>query len=262
MTGSAWFRRELRTNAPALATAVLLSVLVSSAVPVMAQPVAPVTPPASPPLRSSPMIQTPLPEPTLLEEHADTIFSAIRDAFRWFFSGASDLITPPMVLDVARRARQSDPYDFVSMMENAGYKLKEVESSVALIPTIGFTYGIARELSDADREWLAIQLDRHQRRRRGLFASAERAIVQSLLDAQELGGYQVEKLEVGVFPWPSVKFYITPTDTPMSDETGRLMRAIDKVNESVKAGHVVAPKPNDGSTPAAAPRAPVQRSSP
>ncbi len=40
------------------------------------------------------------------------------------------------------------------------------------------------------------------------------------------------------------------------------MRAIGKVNEAVKAGHAAAPKPNDGSTPAAAPRVPVQRASP
>lgn len=209
------------------------------------------------------MVQTPLPEPSFIEEQAGSFFSAVRDGFRWVLGSAANLVTPPTALDVARRTRQSDPYDFIAMMDIAGYKLKEVESSVALIPAIGFTFGIARELSDADREWLAIQLDRHERRRTGLFAMAERAIIQTLLDAQELGGYQVEKVEVGVFPWPSVKFFITPTDTPMSDEGGRLMRAIDQVNQMVKAGAKVEPsKPSDGSTPAAAPRIGVQRSSP
>ncbi len=213
----------------------------------------------TPPLRSSPMVQTPLPEPSMFEEHADTVFSAVRGAIRWVFGGLGSLVTPPMALDVARRARQAEPYDFSTMMGVAGYKLKEVESTVSLIPNVGFTFAIERELSDADREWLAIQLDRHQKRRSGIFASAERAIIQALLDAQELGGYQVEKLVVDAFPWPQVKFYITPTDTPLSDETGRLMRAIDRVNETVKASQ---PKPNDGSTPAAAPRVGVQRTSP
>lgn len=253
-----------RSRQGRLAAAVLLTVLAASALPALAQPTSPLppaSPPAAAPLRSSPMIQTPLPEQSFLEEHADTFFSAIRNSLRWLLGSAGDLVTPPTVLDVARRARVTDPYDFSSMMENAGYKLKEVESSVALIPAIGFSFGIARELSDADREWLAIQLDRHQKRRSGLFAAAERAIIQSLLDAQELGGYQVEKVEVDVFPWPRVKFVITPTDTPMSDEGGRLMRAIDRVHQSVKAGQA-APKADDGSTPAAAPRVGVQRSSP
>lgn len=213
----------------------------------------------TPPLRSSPMVQTPLPEPSALEEHADTIFSAIRGTVRWVIGGVAGLVTPPLALDVARRARQAEAYDFSTMMGIAGYKLKEVESTVSLIPNVGFTFAIERELSDADREWLAIQLDRHRKRRSGLFASAERAIIQALLDAQELGGYQVEKLVVDAFPWPQVKFYITPTAVPLSDETGRLMRAIDRVNETVKA---TKSQPNDGSVPAAAPRVGVQRTSP
>ncbi len=267
MTGHDRFASGRGTGrAGGLAAAVLLSLLVSAvSLQALAQPASPL-PPApvspSPPLRSSPMIQTPLPEQSLLEEHADTFFSAVRDGVRWVVGGLGDLVTPPTALDVARRSRQADPYDFVAMMEVAGYKLKEVESSVALIPAVGFTFGIARELSDADREWLAIQLDRHQRRRSGLFAWAERAIVQALLDAQELGGYQVEKVEVGVFPWPSVKFFIAPTEKPMGDEAGRLMRAIDQVNRAVKAGQAAPARPADGSTPAAAPRTPVQRSSP
>ena len=252
--------RRIR-SASCRAAAVLLTLLASTAaVPALAQTTAPPAP--STPQRSSPMIQTPLPDQSIIEQHADSFFSAIRDGIRWLFSSAGDLVTPPLALDVARRARQSDPYDFVTMMDNAGYKLKAVESSVALIPSIGFTFGMARELSDADREWLAIQLDRHERRRSGLFAMAERGIIQSLLDAQELGGYQVEKLEVDVFPWPSVKFTITPVEARAPDESGRLMRAIDRVNQTLKAGQAPPPKPADGSTPAAAPRIGVQRSSP
>ena len=236
------------------ATALLIASTSAAALPAGAQmPLQAQTPP----LRSSPMVQTPLPEPSMLEEHADTVFSALRGAVRWVIGGVGNLVTPPMAIDVARRARQAEPYDFSTMMGIAGYKLKEVESTVSLIPTVGFTFAIQRELSDADREWLAIQLDRHRKRRSGMFASAERAIIQALLDAQELGGYQVEKLVVDAFPWPQVKFYITPAAA--SDETSRLMRAIDRVNETVKA---TAAKPGDGSTPAAAPLVGVQRSSP
>lgn len=215
---------------------------------------------AQQPLRSGPIVQTPLPEPTFFEEQTDTVFSVIRSGFRYALGSLSGFVTPPLALDVAKRTRSEDPYDFISMMEVAGYKLKEVESTVSLIPSVNFTFGIARELSDADREWLALQLERHAKRRWGIFASAERAIIQTLLDAQELGGYQVEKLDIDVFPWPRIKFTIAPNDSPMSLESTRILRAIEQAGGNVKASvQVTPPRANDGSMPQAAPRAGVQR---
>jgi hypothetical protein len=243
--------------------AVLVGWLAASVAPAFAQaPVAPAPPHASSPLtqtplRSAPVVQTPLPEPSTIEEAADSLFTSSRDMFRSIWSGAFNLVSPPSALDVARRARPSDPYDFVAMMDAAGYKLKEVESSVALIPSVGFAFAIARELSDADREWVAVQLERHARRRSGLFASAERTIIQSLLDAQELGGYQIERLDVDLFPWPRVKFRITPSDSPMSPEGSRILRAIERVGDSVKAG--APPAALSNGTPAPAPRTAVQQ---
>jgi hypothetical protein len=142
------------------------------------------------------------------------------------------------------------------MMDMAGYKLKDVHTSVALIPSVSFTFAVARELSDADREWLAAQLARHARMRSGLVAAAERSIVQSLLDAQELGGYEIETVEVDLFPWPSVKFAISPA---------KLMRAIEKIGESIKANHlqqVPVPKAEVVPVPADAPVAPAPAAGP
>jgi hypothetical protein len=238
--------------------------------PVTPQPVAPqlVTPQSEP--RSAPgMLQTPLPDMAAAQEYAESFLTDIWDAFRHVLWTATGYLSPPTVTDVARyHGGGEDPYDFIQMMDTAGYKLKEVHTAVALIPSVSFTFAVARELSDADREWLAGQLVRHARTRSGLVAAAERSIVQSLLDAQELGGYEIETVEVDLFPWPTVKFAISPVDAPLGSEAAKLLRAIEKVGESVKAVHTqqapvpkveVVPVPADAPVaPEAAPRTPVQ----
>lgn len=212
--------------------------------------------------RTGPGIQTPLPDMAAAQEYAESFFADVWDTFRYILSSATGYLSPPTVTDVARyHGGGEDPYDFIPMMDAAGYKLKEVHTAVALIPSVSFTFAVARELSDADREWLAAQLVRHGKKRSGLVAAAERSIVQSLLDAQELGGYEIETVEVDLFPWPTVKFAISPVDAPLGSEAAKLMRAIEKVAESIKANHqqqVPVPKVEAVPVPADAPVAPVQ----
>jgi len=216
--------------------------------------------------RTGPGIQTPLPDMAAAQEYAESFFADVWDTFRYIISSATGYLSPPTVTDVARyHGGGEDPYDFIPMMDAAGYKLKEVHTAVALIPSVSFTFAVARELSDADREWLAAQITRHGKKRSGLVAAAERSIVQSLLDAQELGGYEIETVEVDLFPWPTVKFAISPVDAPLGSEAAKLMRAIEKVAESIKANHeqqVPVPKVEAVPVPADAPVAPAPAAAP
>ncbi len=52
-------------------------------------------------------------------------------------------------------------------MDIAGYKLKEIESSISLLPSLSLTFGQARELTDADRDYVERMLERHARRNPG-----------------------------------------------------------------------------------------------
>lgn len=119
--------------------------------------------------------------------------------------------------------------EFSRLMDVAGYKIKEIESSVGIIPDISLTFGQARELTEGDRNYLERQLARHAVRHPGLLGMAQRAIVRAVADASELGNFEVEKVEVTLLPLPKVKLVLSPSGAPLSPEAARIMRAIDRL---------------------------------
>jgi hypothetical protein len=136
-------------------------------------------------------------------------------------------------------------------MEIAGYKLKEIESYVGVVPSLQMTFGQARELTEADREFVERHLLRHARRYPGPLAAIQRMIVRSVLEASDIRGFSVEKVAIDIFPLPKVKFVFTPADAPLSLDAARIMRAIDGVNRTLqqsppgrRASPVTAPRPH------------------
>jgi hypothetical protein len=130
----------------------------------------------------------------------------------------------------AAQSQYQQREDFSWLMDIAGFKLKEIDSSIGVIPTLGLTFGQARELTAADREYVERQLERHARRNAGVMALMQRTIVRAVLDASEIRGFAVEKVEVHLFPLPKVKFALAPADAPLGIEAARIMRAIDRLN--------------------------------
>jgi len=143
--------------------------------------------------------------------------------------------------DTARRhARARD--DFSWLMDVAGYKLKEIESSVSLIPSLSLTFGQARELTEADRDYVERQLERHALRNPGPFEAMQRAIVRAVLEASEIGGFSVDKVEIDLFPWPKVKLVLVPADAPVGLDAARILRAIDRLNQQLNEQRAVGPQ--------------------
>lgn len=135
--------------------------------------------------------------------------------------------------DTARRhSRARD--DFAWLMDVAGYKLKEIESAVSLFPSLSLTFGHARELTEADRDYVERQLERHARRNPGPLQAMQRAIVRAVLDAGEIGGFSVEKVEIDLFPLPKLKFVLAPADAPVGIDAARILRSIDRLNQRLQ----------------------------
>jgi len=128
---------------------------------------------------------------------------------------------------------KSGTSDFKEIMDGAGYKVKEVMTGIGLVPYFSLTFAQARELSEADVEYVRRLLRKHERMYSSPFAIAERTIVRAVLDVQELRGYKLEKVNVDMLPLPSVKFYGTPVDAPVSEETSRVLQAIERLNETL-----------------------------
>ena len=131
-----------------------------------------------------------------------------------------------------RGGRQEDN-DFRWLMNIAGYKLKEIESTVGLIPGLGLNFAVARELTEADRDYVERALERHARLNPGPISAIQRSIVHGVLEAHDLGKYGIEKVEIDLLPLPKVKILMTPVDAPLSMETSRVLRAIERLNSNI-----------------------------
>jgi hypothetical protein len=169
-----------------------------------------------------------LPAGDSLGDRAERLWSSIMDAFGFGLSTSNFMRRPPSTAhDQARE-------DFTWLMDVAGYKLKEIESSVSLFPSLSLTFGQARELTEGDRDYLERMLERHARANPGPLAAIQRTIVRGIMDAGEIGGFSVDKVEVDLFPLPKVKLVLTPTDAPLGIEASRIMRAIERLNQRVQ----------------------------
>lgn len=202
-------------NAKAIALAVMLAMPVAAG----AQPAA--------------VVPTPLQDLTSddgLAARVERLWNGMLDTFGFGF-GSGAIARGHAMQQHQQQARD----DFAWLMEIAGYKLKEIESSVSLLPSLSLTFGQARELTEADREYVERMLERHVRRNPGPLAAIQRTIVRGVMDAGELGNFSVDKVEVDLFPLPRVKFQLTPSDAPLGIEASRILRAIDRLNQRVTA---------------------------
>jgi phosphate transport system substrate-binding protein len=100
--------------------------------------------------------------------------------------------------------------DFTSLMDIAGYRITSVASSIGIIPDAGMTFGVAREMSDADHIYLEHILYRDALARPGAIAAVQRRIIRSILGVREVGGFEVSKVDINFLPLPKVALTVTP----------------------------------------------------
>lgn len=205
-----------------------------------AVPASPATRPAVVPAPSGPVGQA-------IEagiDGASSVFGAIASVFTF---NVNDLLESPASRMADVRNAHGD--DFWAMVADAGFELKEVETHVGLIPEFNFKFDKARDLSDADRDWLERKLTRHARFHTGLTARLKRALVHSLLEAHDLNeGFSLESFDVAFAPLPSVSFSVAPKNSRLlSQEHDALFRATLELKEHLKHSRDAA-KPGDAKT--------------
>jgi hypothetical protein len=123
--------------------------------------------------------------------------------------------------------------DFTTLMDLAGYQTQEFQTSVGLFPGAGMTFGIVREMSEADQDHLERTLARDAHDRPGALAAFQRKIVRSILDVSESGNYEISQVQIEFLPLPSVKLIVSPTDAPISQETTSILRAIERLGDRI-----------------------------
>jgi hypothetical protein len=154
---------------------------------------------------------------------------------RWWGDVRESLGLGQRALDLARDYGGDRSEDFNWLMGIAGFKLKAIDSTIGLIPGLSLEFGQARELSEADREYLERMLERHARRHPGPLSAVQRMIVSGILEANEIQGFGVEKLTATLLPLPYVKFQLSPVDAPLGQEASRILRAIERLNQRLQS---------------------------
>ena len=99
--------------------------------------------------------------------------------------------------------------DLSGLMDLAGYKLKEFESSIGLVPGALMTFGIVREMSEADRDALDRALRLDARARTDAVSAIQRRVVRTVLDVGQTEGYVVSTVELTVFPLPEIRLVVS-----------------------------------------------------
>ncbi|MEO5373894.1 MAG: hypothetical protein H7840_06385 [Alphaproteobacteria bacterium] len=142
-------------------------------------------------------------------------------------------LVPPTPGDFARSLTGRESSEFWKLLEDAGYKLKEVETSVGIIPGLSATFKLVRELSESDREWLERQMDLHARKDGSVVARMQRSILNVLLEASEMGNFKIEKLEVDLLPLPKARFVLSPSVNVLSEDHDALYRMLESVKRKL-----------------------------
>ena len=178
-----------------------------------------------------PTIQVPLqdlPPHSFFGERIGRWFGALRDALGMGLG--------PSAIDLAQRysADNVQTDDFNWLMGIAGFKLKMIESTFSLLPGLTLEFGQARQLSEADHEYLLRELERHAQRNHGPLAMIQRMIMEGIVEANSMSGYAVEKISVTLLPLPYVKFTLAPIDAPVGADASRILRAIEQLNHRLQ----------------------------
>lgn len=196
----------------------------------------------APPAKSFDMIDD---RPTALGQ----MWASVSKALGWAtdaVSVVSDYVVPPSTSSLAAAARDDQGAGFFRLLGLAGYKMKKVENVVGLIPGLSFTFGIARELSEADLDYIDEQLTVFQLENPGVLGRFQRSLVSTIIAVNTGGGLQVSELQLTLLPLPKAEFTVTPTEAYLGEEASALMRAIQRVDRQLRDFTKTSVKPSTG----------------
>jgi len=155
---------------------------------------------------------------------------------------------PPSPGSLAATGKDEDGSELFKLLGLAGYKLKEIDSDVGIIPGVSFKFAIVRELSEADYDYLDEQIELFQLRSPGIIAEMQRAIVRTVVAINSAGGMQVSDLKLKVLPLPGASFSVTPAATVLGEEASMIMRAVQRVDRRIR-NIVTEIRPGQAATP-------------
>lgn len=161
-----------------------------------------------------------------------------KSSLGWASSAAGSVVSvvlPPSPTNLAASSKHDDGSELFRLLGLAGYKLKEIDNDVGIIPGVAFKFAIVRELSEADLDYLDEQLEVFRLHDTSLVADLQRAIIRTVVAINMAGGMQVSDLKLQVLPLPKASFSVTPSATVLGEEASTLMRAIQRIDRRMRS---------------------------
>jgi hypothetical protein len=159
-----------------------------------------------------------------------SVTDALGDGWRYikdlFDRSAEEVATPTNSSDWLEQLNDEHQTGFWTLLGDAGYKLKEIDTTIGLIPAVKFKYAYGRELSEADKAWLERKLDVLAYHETGPVAALRRAIIHGILEGNETDGFFIETVKISLLPLPQAEFSLSPTDAPMPEALDKIYRAV------------------------------------
>jgi hypothetical protein len=183
---------------------------------------------ASPPAAAQDALATLRDSAADLKEAAREFYrSTLSFASRPFAGAPIDAVAPPSPAQVLQSVEPgAEGNAFWEDLNDVGYEITEIDTSVGLFPEIKMSFQLVRELSEADRDALDRKLEIGAARDQGVLLGIQRRIIQTLLAASDLSDMQVTRLVVNVLPLPSAEFKMEPRNATLTPEHDALYRAI------------------------------------
>ena len=158
-----------------------------------------------------------------------SVSEALDDGWRYIkdlFDRSAEVATPSNSADWLQHLNDDHQTGFWTLLGDAGYKLKKIDTTIGLIPEVTFKYAHGRELSEADKAWLERKLDRLAREKSGPVPTLQRAIIQGILEGNETDGFFIDEVKISLLPLPEAEFSLVPTNAPMPGDLDKIYRAV------------------------------------
>jgi hypothetical protein len=162
-------------------------------------------------------------------DYLESIWHMATDAWHkvtGWFGGAAEKVTPPTPASLMKDVETRDSVRFVGMLKECGYKLKEIETTIGVVPAASLKFTVVRELSEGDKAYIDRKLRRWAEEDGSPASVIKRAIINTVLDINDNGAYVVEELKVALLPLPKATFSLGPAEGGLSPENDILLRAI------------------------------------
>ena len=167
-----------------------------------------------------------------------------------WFGGAASKVTPPTPASLMKDVESRDSVQFVGLLKECGYKLKEIETTIGVVPAASLKFTVVRELSDGDKAYIDRKIRRWAEEDGSPASVIKRAIITTVLDINENRSYIVEELKVAFLPLPKATFSLGPAEGRLSPESDILLRAIKGQARRAVRPPTATPAPAPAPTPA------------